>query len=525
MTPRVIVSVATVVLMVLPVTGAVYSVGPGEPYATIGEVPWESVGAGDEVVIHWRSEPYREKWVICRRGTEEAPIVVRGVAGPGGELPVISGDDAVTRTELSYWNEVRGVLKIGGASVPADTLPAWIVVEGLEIRSGRPAYTFTDDGGSVQTYADNAAAIYVEKAEHLIIRDCVLADSGNGLFIGAFDGDTQEILIQGNRIEGNGIDGSYYQHNTYTAARGITYELNRLGPLRDGCGGNNLKDRSAGLVVRYNWIEGGNRQLDLVDAEDTDVIVNDPRYRTTHVYGNVLLEPSDQGNSQIVHYGGDSGNTAIYRKGTLHFYGNTVVSRRTGNTTLLRLSTNDETADVRDNIVYVTADGWRLGMLDESGTVELSHNWLPSGWVDCHGTLVGTVNNDGTSVEGTDPGFLDGAADDFHLTAGSSCLDAGTMPHADVFPRLTPALESVDERDWRNRLFDGSWDLGAFELGSPPPGDIDGDAHITPLDVDTWLAWRYRGIAPAGDPDCDGSGAADAPDLVLILGAAWAAPE
>ena len=109
-----------------------------------------------------------------------------------------------------------------------------------------------------------------------MIRNCILRDSGNGLFIGANDGQTQDILIEGNWIYDNGIEGSIYQHNTYTAAIGITYQYNHMGRLREDCGGNNLKDRSAGLVVRYNWIEDGNRQLDLVDAEDSAVLVNHP---------------------------------------------------------------------------------------------------------------------------------------------------------------------------------------------------------------------------------------------------------
>lgn len=505
--------------------GTVYEVGPGQPYPAVGDVPWESLGPGDEVRIHWRSEPYREKWVLCARGTAEAPIVVRGVPGPGGELPVISGDGAATRTALDFWNEQRGVLKIGGASVPADTLPAWIVVEDLEIRSGRPPYTFTDDAGVTRTYADNAAAIYVEKAEHLVIRGCILSDSGNGLFVGAYGGQTQDILIQANWIHDNGIEGSYYEHNTYTAARGIVYELNLMGPLRDGCGGNNLKDRSAGLVVRYNWIEGGNRQLDLVDAEDTDVIVNDPRYHETFVYGNVLVEPGDEGNSQIIHYGGDSGNTAIYRKGTLFLYGNTVVSRRSGNTTLLRLSTNEEHADIRNNVVWTTAAGPYLALLASSGTALLSHDWLPSGWVVSHDSFSGTLTDDGTSLEGTDPGFVDAALGDYRPLAGSPLVDAGGTLRPEVLPDLPPALEYVPDRGWRNRFWDGAWDIGAFERGSPPPGgDVDGDQHITPLDVDSWLLWRYFGTPPAGDPDCDGSGEADAPDLALITESAWAAP-
>ena len=61
--------------------------------------------------------------------------------------------------------------------------------------------------------------------------------------------------------------GSIYEHNAYTEALGIVYQFNHFGPLCASCLGNNLKDRSAGTVVRYNWIEGGNRQLDLVESD------------------------------------------------------------------------------------------------------------------------------------------------------------------------------------------------------------------------------------------------------------------
>ena len=353
------------------------SPGPGM-LGTISEVPWESLEPGDRVLIHWREAPYAEKWVICRRGTAEQPIIVSGVPGPGGELPVIDGRDAVTRTALSFWNEVRGVIKIGGASIPSDTLPSHIVIENLEIRSGRPPHSFTNDSGTVDVYASNAASIYVEKAEHLVIRNCVLRDSGNGLFIGAFDGQTQDILIEGNHIYDNGIEDSYYEHNSYTAAIHITYQFNHFGRLRADCGGNNLKDRSAGLVVRYNWIEDGNRQLDLVDAEDSAALVQHPEYGRTWVYGNVLVESEGEGNSQIVHYGGDSGTVSDYRKGVLHFFHNTVISTRSGNTTLMRLSTNDEHADVRNNVIYTTAAGWHLALMNTAGVMELEHNWLLS---------------------------------------------------------------------------------------------------------------------------------------------------
>ncbi|MCB1037022.1 MAG: polysaccharide-degrading enzyme, partial [Acidobacteria bacterium] len=441
-------SIALFVSLLLSVLSSVsavaveYHVGPGQPLAAIGDVPWAGLAAGDRVMIHWRAAPYQEKWVINRQGTAAQPIRIEGVRGPGGERPVIQGDGAVTPAGLNFWNEERGVIKIGGSNTPPDGLPSYIVIEGLEIRSGRPPYTFTNDGGGTQAYVDNAAAIYVEKAEHLTIRDCVLHDAGNGLFIGAFDGQTQDILIEGNYFYDNGIVGSAFEHNTYTEALGITYQFNRFGPLRTGADGNNLKDRSAGLVVRYNWIESGNRQLDLVES-DSAVLIADPRYRKTFVYGNVLIEPDGAGNSQIVHYGGDNGNAASYRKGNLYFFHNTLVSTRTGNTTLLRLSTQDETADVRNNILLVTAAGNRLAMMNADGTLDLSHNWTKAGWVGSHGTLTGTINDDGTGVTGTDPGFADLGTQDFALVPGADAEDAGGPLHAATLPDHLPVRHYV----------------------------------------------------------------------------------
>jgi hypothetical protein len=455
-----------------PARATVHDVGPGQPLATIGAAPWASLAPGDVVRIHWRAEPYREKWVIGRSGTAEAPIVVRGVLGPNGERPVISGDGAVTPDPLSFWNDERAVIKVGGSNTPASDLVSHVVIENLDVRSAHPSYGFTDDGGAPRTYALNAAAIFVEAAEHLVIRNCALTDSGNGLFVAASDGATRDLLIDGNWIAGNGNVGRAFEHNSYTAAIGIVFQNNRYGPPRAGSIGNNLKDRSAGLVVRYNWIEGGNRQLDLVDAEDSDVIVEHPSYAETFVYGNVLIEPDGAGNSQIAHYGGDSGTTAEYRKGTLHFFHNTVVSTRSGNTTLVRLSTDDEHADVRDNVLFVSAAGSRLAIIDGAGTVDLLRNWMKPGWVATHGTLTGDVVDLGNVLE-ADPAFADAPSQDFRLLATSDAIDAAEALHPDALPDHAVLRQYLEHQTSEPRPGSGVADLGAFEAclaPCPEPG-------------------------------------------------------
>jgi len=308
----------------------------------------------------------------------------------------------------------------------------------------------------------------VEKGNHITVRNCILEDSGNGLFVASA---TTDMVIEGNYIFGNGNVGSAYEHNTYTEAQGILYQFNRFGPLCNGCSGNNLKDRSSGTVIRYNWIESGNRQMDLVDAEGSAVIVADPAYLKTHVYGNVLIEPDGAGNSQILHFGGDSTNAdgtpkaASYR-GTLYFWNNTLVSTRAGNTTLLRLSTNAQTAEVWNNILYVTATGNRLALSDSSGTVRYGGNLYKSGISPSHSGVTGSVTNAGGNVISSNPGFVAEALQDFHLLESSPARNkAVSLPFtATAFPLM---YEYLKQQSQVARPADASLDIGAFEYPVP----------------------------------------------------------
>ena len=408
-----------------------YHVGPFQPLTTPIQVPWETLVAGDTVLIDWRAEPYRDKWVICRQGTEQQPITVRGVPGPMGELPVIDGEDASTRSSLRYWSEARAVIKIGGASKPTNCIPEWIVIENLDVRGARPTATFTNAAGQPSPYRRNGASLFVEIVNHLVVRNCVFRDSGNGLVISSGNETaSQNIVIEGCRIYGNGNPRSGQEHNIYTEAINLVFQYNWLGPLGTNCIGNNLKDRSAGLVVRYNWIEGGDKPLDLVDAEDSALVRADPRYRETFVYGNVLIKPNLRNHPQVVHYGGDSGKADLYRKGTLYFYNNTVVSDRKGKnlaTYLFWCGTDEESVDCRNNLIWLNGmTGKDLTILQDRGNVLLSHNWMNHDWPGVGVRPVGQVTDDDTTIlRGDLPGFVDAAARDFHLSLDSPCLQAG----------------------------------------------------------------------------------------------------
>jgi len=464
-------TLAASVVLLLPAAASAltFEVGPGKQYTNVGDVPWESLNAGDTVLIYHRATPYKEKFVLARVGTPSQPITVRGVLGPLGERPILDGNGATTRAQLSYPSRVRGVIKIGASNVPfADgttVMPQWLVIENLEIRGARPPNTFTAPDGTTESYTSPASSIYVEFGENITVRNCDIHDNGNGFF--AFSSNTiisRNILLEGNYIHDNGNSGSLFEHNVYVAALGVTYQYNHFGPPLPGAGGNNIKDRSAGLVVRYNWIEGANRQLDLVNAEDSSILRADPSYRFTHVYGNVIIEHPNSGNNDFVHYGGDTGSAQKFRKGTLYFYNNTVVSDRTDNTRLFRLSTNDESCDARNNIAYVTAAGANLQLLDNFGRLTLTQNWFKTGYTPfVVNHPKGTITNNGT-VTGSSPGFVSEAGQDYHLTSGSQAVNAGAALNPAVLPTHNVVREYVKHQSSVARAVNGNLDIGAYEF-------------------------------------------------------------
>ena len=143
-----------------------------------------------------------------------------------------------------------------------------------------------------------------------------------------------------------------------------------------------------------------------------------------------------------------------------------MVSTRTGNTTLFRLSTNDESADCRNNLLFVTATGNRLALLAEAGTLAVTHNWAKAGRVISHagGSFTGSVSDDATWISGADPGFIDLTLQNFRLSDSSACLDTGTEPHPDTLPTHGVTQHYLRHQRSEPRRWRGRPDLGAYEF-------------------------------------------------------------
>ncbi|AUX49152.1 hypothetical protein SOCE26_106970 [Sorangium cellulosum] len=425
--------------------GKDYQVGPEKEFETIGDVPFESLAAGDTVRIFWRPEAYHEKLMIGGQGTAEQPIRVCGVPGPRGELPVIDGEDATTRPELDFpfdGHQVRGLVAVGHKHDDDYELdPTHIVIEGFEIRNASPPYRFTDKSGNVVPYADNAAGIYVERGHHVTIRGCEVHENANGLFIGTAGGDilTRDVLIESNYIHDNGSLDSYNQHNVYNEASNVIYQFNRFGRTR-GDNGNNIKERSAGVVIRYNWIEDGAHLIDLVDAQEAPDLIDLPSFHETFIYGNVLLRTGYQ--PSMIHYGGDSGQTEYYRKGTLHFFANTVFVRNEAyedynRSAVFEASTNDEQIRAVNNVFASTLEPTDIravtfmGDRDDvaAGLLFLAGNWVTKGWSAFDPVpgpkVIGKVDGLDSSIVGTELPFSSVDSHDYRPLNGAALIGAG----------------------------------------------------------------------------------------------------
>lgn len=478
-----------------------YDVGTGLAYTSIGAVPWDDLQAGDTVAIHYRPEAYHETILISGNGTAEAPIRVIGIAGPNGERPIIDGDGAVVGPNVSYVYSgipTRGLITISpNSDYTWGDKPSYIEINGLQIRNAHLGNSIVRGDTSVP-YLANAAGIYVERGEHITITDCEIDHNSNGLFVASGDDEatqSREILVQGNYIHDNGNVGSDRQHNVYTEAIGMTFADNHFAPLVAGSGGSNLKDRSAGLVVKNNWFEGGAHLLDLVDAEGSyNQAGADPRYQQTFVYGNILVDTAGPGNSSnLVHYGGDSGDESIYRKGTLYFYQNTVVIQgsRSGDdaryfTDIFRFDTNDQIGDIRNNIFYASGDPDNpnaeptgLALFDDTaGTAYFSNNWISPDWhiwrndATPPGSSITGLASFLTNEE-NDPGFVDLANFDLHLSDTSPVLDqAGSLAAAAVGQQEPTSQYVVHQSHTTRDVIGTASDLGAFEgsTGAGPAG-------------------------------------------------------
>jgi hypothetical protein len=494
-----------------------YDVGPGKSYTALAELPWSRLKGCDTVRIYPKAgnAPYNEMMLISA-GTDLARAApnrflrILGMPDPvSSALPIIDGSNA-TQTEtlpgqaprtLQYHDNgnSRALHKLGLVMVG----PQWgygynngpagyIAIENLDLRGARYDQPFTDGmTGLADKYGSFTSCLYVEAAAHLVVKGNILHDCGNGLFINSKNGALQElsqdVLIENNRFYNNGnppiagVTNGYHEHESYTEARDIIYQYNYFGDNLPGSFGDCIKDRSSGLVIRYNTLASNcAMRFNLEDSTGGAALISgDAGYATTYIYGNLIDVAATSSNTGLVFYGGDSGQTATYRHGVLYYYNNTMVLA--GDSTspypdalLFFISQPSALAEVWNNVFYampVTPGHQAKAMAMTyagSGTVNLMRNWMSPSvaatWLGhpSPAKLTGWAVN---IVAGGSPGFQSQGPYRYAPAPGSPLIDAGTSLSSlkpGTAPLWLPPLQSPGP--YVARTTDGQIDIGAYEF-------------------------------------------------------------
>jgi hypothetical protein len=433
-----------------------FDVGPGRQYEDLDKVPWLSLQGGDVVNIYYRPEPYRTYLALRAQGTAKQPVTINGVTdspAPPCRRPEISGEDAHYAADRSGYdltgdNSTRRqqVILIWGGQGQWGQIPRFITIQNLRLTGGR-------------------TGIYAVTVEDLLVTNCDITQNvGWGIFVNTKNDEpngeetSKRITVRGNRVFDNGLAGSYLYHNLYLQARRTLIEGNFIGQLVADGRGSSIKDRSSGTVIRYNTILAAARALDLVETEgghgergNPNQVDTDPLYPDVWVYGNLIINDGDlpgESSGALIHWGFDN-NFDRARKGTLHFFANTVLSsQRRGDIVLFdQQSNNDErdpqnVVELSNNIIWQSG-GARLLMGKTRGVIKfIGGNWISSGWVPGQSGNSVEVVGAAALIQGSNPmlscALPSAAAMDCRPRAGSPALGAAIPT-----PNLPPVLFAV----------------------------------------------------------------------------------
>jgi hypothetical protein len=477
-----------------PNQGLTYRVGPNQPYPQPHNVPWLRLLPCDTVLIYPAPTPYSDLIYIAARGRVHQAITVSGVLDSKGNRPILDGSHAVMSASegVDPYLICNGMITIGKPSIPSEPnaasayKPGYLIVENLEVRnafgkypgSKQPLYTCTDTKGVVHPWSQFVAGIDVDPAEHVAIKNMYLHHNGLGAFVNSVGyqlAQSRDFYVTDNTIVDNG-NGNAGLHNFYFEVIGERVIHNYFGPPIANTQGENVKDRSVCLEWSDNYVDSGNHLLTFRDPQSNGPYewkqidaFGVPCAGEIYVHGNTLVSRGPtvyQAMSTVVAFGDGTldGSTANNRFGSVYFYNNSVIA--VGN----RDNYDMKAAIVWDNIntlkpstfyginnlfysmpqtagkqapafaacfyaqaVDFTKDWDNLPMLVKFASQEGSYSG--SGAIPCNGSGMAGI----AVAKGGNPGFVDAANGDFHLTPSSPFykLDA-PMPSAVIQRHLQP---------------------------------------------------------------------------------------
>ena len=343
--------------------GKVYDVGPSQPFKTLNSVPISKMKPGSTVRLHNEDTTgtspttYHEYIQISEPARPDQPFRLCGVPDATGHLPIMDADHATGNRDFSPYSGGFGIITIHAkdnhGNYPNYSGPAWIAIEGIEVRNAKTGFDFTAPDGTPGKWTDGSAGIRIFESKNTSIVGVDIYNNGDGAFsdfnaTSGWGASSSNALWEGSNIHHNGALNSYLSHQMYLQLWGEVVQFNRIDDYLPGSGGSNLKSRSVQTIIRYNYFgDGSARQMDLVDPQDSGTYhtfggylgngyhANNPDDKFTadllaavqeawnshFVYGNIYFNQATT--TSPIHFSYDTSPDESARKGTLYWYSNT----------------------------------------------------------------------------------------------------------------------------------------------------------------------------------------------------------
>jgi hypothetical protein len=471
--------------------GLTYRVGPGRPYPNPRDVPWLRLLPCDTVLIYPRAQPYSDVIYVASRGRVHKAITIAGVLDASGARPVLDGSHAVTsgKEAVDKYLLCAGMVIVGKPdytkiSYARGYKPGYLIIENLEIRnafgkypgSNQPQYTCTDTHGKPNPWPQFTSGLYFNPAEHVLIQNTFLHNNGLGAFVNSLDreyGQSRDFIVKDNVLEDNG-NGAASQHNFYFEVVGERVIHNYFGPPIADTQGENIKDR--GVCVEYadNYIDSGNNLIAFRDPQSNAEFewhqkdaFGDQCVGELYVHGNTFVSrgPTEfQGISTVIGFGDGTIEDApqFNRFGSVYFYNNVAIAIANRNNYGLKAAVvfqngnqlKPSTLFGIDNLFYTAPQsaGQRRPQYAAcfwQQYVDFTEDWANEPMLkklakatdgnEAVGTPCDGSGMSGVATSKANPGFVNFASGDYHLTSASPFYGlTAPLPAAVTLRHLQP---------------------------------------------------------------------------------------
>jgi hypothetical protein len=351
-----------------------------------------------------------------------------------------TGDRIEIDAAGSYSGDVCGWTTSGLTIVGVGGRPV-IDANGMN-SGGKATWVITGDDTTVEniemsgaTAPDGNGAGIRQEGANLTVLGCYFHDNQDGILAGDKTGST--ITIEGSEFSHNGA-GDGQTHNLYiNHVDKLVFQWNYS---HDAVVGHLLKTRALVSDIRYNRLSD--------EAGTASYEINVPNAGTTMIVGNLIEQGPNSENSAIIDYGSEP--TGFNATQDLYVVNNTVVNDRTAGGTFVQVAAMVTTPAILTNNIFVGG-----------------------GTVSTQASAVQTTNFTGTVAMAM---LAAPATYDYHLVAGSPCVDAGSDPGMTAEGvSLAPTMQYVHPAGVEGRMTVGTIDIGAYELGGGVPL-VDGGA-------------------------------------------------